>query len=195
MDHAGWVERNIAAHRSLTTKAGKPAKVRRDRQGTARGWTEAPEKLTEFQARVFDILGMVGGGIYNCPISWDDIYWRHGGGLGIPWRHGHFATFDFANLTRLVFLCHEARIRCELSINGRGWLIGFWQRSHFGDTGTRHPNLDEAVAEFRQYLPANHHIIDRRHDLEPCPECRCRVESCGHAGCSRAVPMPLDAAA
>jgi len=151
MDHAGWAADNNAAANQINRnrKSYKPA----------------PEKLTEFQAKVMDILGMVGGGIYNAPINWDKIDWGTGNrrsGMFVPWRDGRMATFDFYPLTSLVFLCHEARIRCEIRAKAVGYFeLSFFQRSHEGGMSERHPNLDEAVAAFRQYLPDGHSILYR----------------------------------
>lgn len=148
MDHAGWMESNNRAANRLYAKR--------------RGWKPLPESLSEFQRKVCDIIGMVGGGIYNAPISHKSINWRYGyEGVSVIWKHG-MATFDFSELTRLVFLCHEARIRCDVSPAGpRMMRISFWQRGHEGSTPERHPNLDEAVADFRRYLPADHRVIYR----------------------------------
>ena len=146
MDHAGWVEKNNAARNRLY----------RNRKS----YVPAPETLTPFQALVMDILGMVCGGIYNAPISWEKVEWNTGGGVFVTVRDHGFATFDFHKLTSLVFLCHEARIRCEISAKTRGYFeLGFWQRSHEGGMGQRHPNLAEAVEAFRNYLPTDHSII------------------------------------
>jgi hypothetical protein len=153
MDHAGWVEGNIAATRRTQKK------TRADNQ---HGWAAAPDKLSDFQAKVMDILGMVGGGIYNAPIAWDRVCWRTQG-LGVPWNSGAgLATVDNMDLTRLVFLCHEARIRCSVRSNGpRGLYLLFHERSAEGGFSERHPNLDEAVAAFSDYLPADHRVLYR----------------------------------
>lgn len=146
MDHGGWVENNNAAGNRMY----------RNRKG----YKPKPESLTPFQGRVMDILGMVCGGIYNAPISWDKVEWNNGGGIFVTLRDDGFSTFDFYKLTALVFLCHEARIRCEISAKARGYFeLGFWQRSHEGGMGRRHPNLDEAMEAFRAYLPPDHSII------------------------------------
>jgi hypothetical protein len=151
MDHAGWVEENNAAANAIyaNRKTHKP-------------W---PEKLTDFQAKVMDICGMVGGGIYNAPINWEKVDWGTSVSwqrMFVPWRDGRMATFDFYSLTWLVMLCHEARIRCEISAKSKGnFELMFSQRTHEGGVGRRHPNIDEAVAALRQYLPANHRIIYR----------------------------------
>jgi hypothetical protein len=161
-DHAEWVQGQI----SYGKEAASKRKPKRDQYGALIGWAAAPDKLSDFQACVFDILGMVGGGIYNCPITWDTLHWKYGNGLSLIWRGG-LATFDGAALTRLVFLCHEARIRCDLDpVGPRILRLSFWQRQNGGGIGERHPNLAEAVAAFREYLPADHRIIYREPILE-----------------------------
>jgi hypothetical protein len=146
MDHAQWVENNNRAFNQIYARR--------------KSHCHAPEQLTTFQAKVMDILGMFAGGIYNAPISWEKVDWECGRGVAVPYRAQHFSTFDFAGLTRLVFLCHEARIRCEICDHARGYfLLMFHERVHEGSMSLRHPNLDEAVAEFREYLPADHRII------------------------------------
>lgn len=149
MDHADWMERNNRAANHLNEK-------RRGRKRPVQ-----PEKLNEFQRRVCDILGMVGGGIYNAPIAVNKIDWNYGcGGVSVIWKHHELATFDFDALMKLVFLCHEARMRCSISPAGPRMLrLSFWQRAAEGRLSERHPNLDEAVAAFRSYLPPDHRII------------------------------------
>ena len=162
MDHADWVQRNIPYGKEKVAKR----KPKRDQYGAAIGWAAAPDKLNDFQARVFNILGMVGGGIYNCPIAWDTLGWSHGNGMSLIWKGG-MATFDGSALTRLVFLCHTARIRCSLEPAGpRIMRLSFWQRESGGGLGSRHPDLDEAVKAFREYLPADHRIIYRASVLD-----------------------------
>ena len=148
MDHAAWMESNNRAANKNNAKR--------------KGWKVQPETLTEFQRKVCDIIGMVGGGIYNAPIAHSTIDWSYGfGGASVVWKHD-MASFDFNELTALVFLCHEARIRCSVCSAGpRQLRISFWQRSHEGDMAKRHPNIDEAVTAFRAYLPADHRIIYR----------------------------------
>lgn len=156
MDHARWVEQNNAAANEIYAKR--------------RAYKPAPEKLSRFQAKVMDILGMVGGGIYNAPIKWEKVIWGSGrwsSGMFVPWRDGRMATFDFYALTHLVLLCHEARIRCEIRAKSAGnFELSFFQRSHEGGMAGRHPSIDEAVAAFRDYLPADHRIIYRGDDAQ-----------------------------
>lgn len=153
MDHAAWAAENNKAANEIYAKR--------------RNYRPAPETLTPFQAKVMDICGMVGGGIYNAPINWDKIDWGVGardgtGRMFVPWRDGRMATFDYFPLTLFVFLCHEARIRGEIRAKSNSHLeLSFHERSHDGGMGVQHPSLDEAVARFRDYLPPDHRIIYR----------------------------------
>lgn len=142
MDHAAWME----SHNVWLRRGGKRPDV--------------PKALNEFQKRVVDILGMVGGGIYNAPIDPSKIDWHYGGsGVSVVWQHHCLATFDFGQLTLFVFLCHEARIRGQIEAAGpKNLRFSFWQRESTGDVARRHPDLDEALAGFRQYLPVGHRI-------------------------------------
>lgn len=145
MDHAEWMQRNNDALRRIAEKKGKKR-------------PDLPVQLSEFQKKVVDIVGMVGGGIYNAPIA-DKIDWTYGGrGVAVIWKR-EMATWDFNQLTMLVFLCHEARIRCQIESAGpRMMRLSFWERKHEGSMPVRHPSLDEAVAAFKKYLPSDHRI-------------------------------------
>lgn len=152
MDHAGWVERNIAASKSREPNA-------REKRAASdnKGWFGAPDQLNTFQYRALGILGIVGNGIYNAPISWDGVHWTPRM-IAVNWRNS-LGTFDFTSLTRFVFLCHEARIRGEISPKGfRHVEIMLSQRTHGGAMHARHPNLDEAVTAFRAEFSRSHSI-------------------------------------
>lgn len=147
MDHAEWAEKNNAALNRVRAKR--------------KAWRPLPEKLDEFQARVMDILGIVFGGIYNAPISWVGVDWHYGGtGVSVVLTGTRcMATWDFSELTRFVFLCHEARIRGQIEPGGfKSFRLSFWRRTTEGRISQRHPNLDEAVADFRSWLPPDHRI-------------------------------------
>jgi hypothetical protein len=146
MDHADWMQKQIDATRANAQRRGKiPMGL--------------PEQLSDFQKKAVDIVGMVGGGIYNAPIA-DKIDWHYGHtGVAFIWKR-EMSTWDFDQLTILVFLCHEARIRCQIESAGPSMMrLAFWPRTHKGDVARRHPSLDEAVTAFRAYLPADHRII------------------------------------
>ena len=125
------------------------------------------KKLTEFQLRVFDILGIAYRGISYCnaPISWktvfivDDCNFKT---VQVSVRGDELCTFDDDTLTNLVFLCHEARIRLSVSPCGPKYFrLAFFPRKEAGGISSRHPSLDEAVAAFHASLPADHRIIYR----------------------------------
>lgn len=149
MDHAAWVESNNAAGNHIYAHR--------------RNYVPVPEKLSDFQAKVADIVGMVFGGVYNAPINWSKVEWKYGGGVSFVLDgRRELSTFDFGYLTKFVFLCHAARIRGSIEPGGLHSLrLSFFPRSHDGETHGRHPNLDEAIEAFREYLPADHRIIYR----------------------------------
>lgn len=159
-DHAGWAEANGAAAKSMG------AKPRRNRDGNAVGWGAMPDKLSPFQARVMNILGLSLGGIYNAPIAWDRVMWGAPGArfqhMHVPLSYGHLSTFDSRDLTLLVLACHNARIRMSISPYGmRGLMLSFSQRDRAGTTMDGHPDIAEAVAAFDADLGPEHPITYR----------------------------------
>jgi hypothetical protein len=155
MDHAAWVQSKLEASKRRLTKSDE-----RKAREHSQGWAAAPEKLTDFQKRAFTILGIVGGGIYNAPIGWDSVYWRPNA-IGVSWFKT-FATYDFNDLTRFVFLCHEARIRGEISPLGPRLLrVMLHERKAEGGIGRSHPSLDEVIAAWREEFPADHSLVYR----------------------------------
>ena len=165
MDHAEWVERNNAAGKRLSVKR----KQTTDRYGNKIGYSGAPDTLSPFQRRAMDVLGIVGRGIYNAPIAWKSVDWNSGGGMSVVWN-GSLATWDFSNLTLLVFLCHEGRIRCQIESAGPGRLrLSLHPRHRHGGMVRNHPDLQKAVDDFRKYFPADHRIAGWN-DAFPGPE-------------------------
>lgn len=155
MDHAQWVQRCIAA-----SKSQKMLTIDRRRLAESRGWHAAPDELNQFQRRAFDILGIVGGGIYNAPIAWSGVVWAPRQ-IIVPWRHG-MGTWDFMALTRFVFLCHDARIRGYIEPSSPGYLkVWLSERVAEGPISQRHPSLEEAVAAWRAEVPLDHPIAYR----------------------------------
>lgn len=153
-DHAGWVENHNASMNSIYSKRKR--------------YKPAPEKLSDFQTKVINILGIVGKGIYNAPIGWESIDWDMSGdgkGMSVVWKYG-LATFDYADLTMLVFLCHEARIRLSIEPAMRNLRLTFFQRQDDGSLWQRHPNLSQAVDGFRQWFPEYHLINYRKESAE-----------------------------
>ncbi|MFW7268800.1 hypothetical protein ACMAUO_12625 [Gluconacetobacter sp. Hr-1-5] len=146
MDHAAWVESNIAAAKSMLT--------RKPRKDCRKGWAGAPDKLNPFQATCMQILGIAGDGIYNAPISWETIEWGGDQWLVVAWRH-ELATFDSAALTKLVFLAHECCIRVSISARTfRHVEIMFHRREREGGTSSRHPDMAGMIETMQRYIHA-----------------------------------------
>lgn len=156
MDHVGWVEHNIAAH-----KRRKPLALDRRRAAEGIGWFAAPDKLNPFQRQVITILGIVGRGIYNAPINWATFEWRHADIINLTWRH-EMATFDGSELTDLVMLCHEARIRAGISPAGRYLRLGFHPRDAGRGTARSHPDLVERIGWFANRFGDDHPVMYRQ---------------------------------
>lgn len=155
MDHARWVQSNNAAAKSFA-----PTAAERRAATDHKGPFAAPDVLTDFQCRAFNILGIVGNGIYNAPIAWSGVWWGARQVI-VPWRHG-MGTWDFMELTRFVFLCHDARIRGYLEPSSPGFMkVCLSERAAEGDMARRHPNLEEAVAAWRAEVPKDHAIAYR----------------------------------
>jgi hypothetical protein len=153
MNHGAWVQRQIDA-----TRQRPPNPTQRRAASRNLGWHGAPEVLTAFHHRAFAILGVVGGGIYNAPISWDSVEWGPGF-LCVPWRN-ELSTRDFKSLTDLVFLAHDAGIRVSITPNMRALLLIFHQRQRptEGSSVKGHPTLDAAVEAHRARFPADHPV-------------------------------------
>ena len=156
MDHAGWVQSNLPHHK----KAVRNQKPSCDSFGYAKGWHGAPDKLSNFHARVFDILGMTFGGIYNAPIEWESVRWSHPRMLVLNWRNS-MSTWDFSELTTAVLLAHDAAIRLSISPKMR-WLEIMMHEREPHVEGMRlslgHPTLEQAVARHRARFPSHHHV-------------------------------------
>jgi len=78
--------------------------------------------------------------------------------FGMGWKvnaHASLATFDFDDLTRLVLLCHDRCIRTEIIQGGPGRVgIAIWRRQgREGDSTSRHPTIEQAIAKWREKHP------------------------------------------
>lgn len=154
MDHAGWVERNIAA-----VKSGRMSPTDRRRLADHRGWWAAPDKLNPFQCRVMTILGVVGNGIYNAPIEWESVSWAPRS-IFVNWN-GNLSTVDFRGLTDAVLLAHDAGVRMSIAPHMRWLHLGFHERERQIDgmhMSQGHPSLEQSVERHRKRFPSGHHI-------------------------------------
>lgn len=157
MDHADWAERNIAAHKSML--------ARKPRKDCRKGFSGAPDRLSPFQRTCMHILGIVGNGIYNAPISWETIEWGGDRWLRVSWR-SELSTFDGAELSKLVFLAHECRIRVSIgAANFRNVEIILHRRQAEGGIAERHPDMTQMMETMRRYIPADSPIFCARDEM------------------------------
>jgi len=62
-----------------------------------------------------------------------------------------FATFDFDELTRLVFLAHDQCIRAEIASAGMHLAVRLFARhTREGSTSSRHPTLPEVAMRWTE---------------------------------------------
>lgn len=60
------------------------------------------------------------------------------------------ASFDFAEMTRMVVAAHEAAVRVEIGVGGfRELELFLYARQRQGGMSERHPDLDTAVGQIR----------------------------------------------
>ena len=64
--------------------------------------------------RVANVLGYVGGGLYNCPIDINKINWENQIYIDVPWKE-ELTNWDDSNLSRLWVLCHRNMLRVGIS--------------------------------------------------------------------------------
>ncbi len=101
-------------------------------------------QMSDFGRRVANLLGEVFFGIYHLNhtelyrADWSNEKWIE---ISVGWKP--LATYDFNELTRLVFLAHEMQIRVELDASTHKYM-----RYRFHDS-PKHPSLEKAVALFR----------------------------------------------
>jgi hypothetical protein len=154
MDHADWVERQIAA-----SKRGKASAADQRRAKEGKGWLAAPDKLNPFQRRAMTILGVVGGGIYNARIQWDTLRWANRC-IILGWD-GRLSTFDYRGLTDAVLMAHDAAIRFEVRPKMRSLELILHERQPQREGMSMfegHPTLEQAVERHRTRFPISHHL-------------------------------------
>lgn len=116
MDHADWVHRN--------TK----------------------QEMSPLGKTVANIIGYVGGGIYNCPVNINKTDWTDDRYIKVIWR-AYMSNWDFSELSKLWILCHRKMIRVTISpCNQRYLKLEFWQRkTRTGSMSKRLPDCEEMI--------------------------------------------------
>lgn len=108
--------------------------------------------LSDLGRDVADLLGELYWGIYHLePGALSRADWSATENIFLVISHrADWSTFDFDNLTRLVFLAHHMAIRVELEpVAPKCMRVRFSRRQRSGATSERHPDLEEAIDTFR----------------------------------------------
>jgi hypothetical protein len=75
----------------------------------------------------------------------------YGDGWVVNHDRGGIATYDYDQLTRLVFMAHERCVRVEVSPSSpRHLKIAIWKREREGTFSVRHPDLQTAIEKFNK---------------------------------------------
>lgn len=112
-------------------------------------------KLSRLGRDVADFLGELYYGIYHLdPKALSKAEWNadHTMSVVIGWR-ADWSTYDFDYLTRLVFLAHHMCLRVELKpVAPNHMRVYFSRRQRGGRFHERHPDLEDAVNDFRRSI-------------------------------------------
>lgn len=108
---------------------------------------ETNEKLTLEEATAF--FSEFYYGEHHIPNYKPKLYGSSG--YSVIHDRGDLATYDFNQLTRLVFMAHEKCIRVELTgYSSRKIRIAIWKRNGTeGNMSRIHPTIEDALAKFR----------------------------------------------
>lgn len=109
-------------------------------------------KMSQLGKDAADLLGELFYGIYHldtkalAKVEWNNAHW-----IEFSLGHKNLATFDFDELTRLVFLAHHLSIRISIEASTHNYLkLTFHRRERIGGMSVRHPFLDDAVRSFKE---------------------------------------------
>ena len=102
---------------------------------------------------------------WQCALFWAEIMrgFHHvrgefkpmGQGICVSEPPSWFSTYDFNNMTRIVFLAHDRMVRVELGSSGPG-LIKFIlhkRKKREGQMHERHPSIEDALSDWRKINP------------------------------------------
>jgi hypothetical protein len=119
------------------------------------GWliaAKGEKAVSELGKDVADLLGELFFGIYHIQPEVMRADFSNPTWIEVL-VHKSLATFDFNELTRLVFLAHHMAIRVDVSAARNGILrLMFHRRERDGGISKRHPTLDEAVCSFKNHV-------------------------------------------
>lgn len=105
------------------------------------------EKIHLTKEEATDFFSEFYGGEHHIPGYKVDQF---GFGFCVIHDRGDLATFDFTQLTKLVFMAHDKCIRVSLEGTGKGKMrIAIWKRQgRDGGISERHPTIEQAIESF-----------------------------------------------
>lgn len=110
--------------------------------------------VSDAGARCADLVETWVGGLHHYPEGQRALRKTDWSGDHVTFlMYGSVATFDFDQLTRLVFLAHDHAIRVEVQPAMRYLRILLHPRVREGTWDTRHPTLEATVAKWREHHP------------------------------------------
>jgi len=104
---------------------------------------------TEAQLRCLRVAGIWLDGLHHMP---DTVRMCTAHGIELVFHRGKtFSTFDFNDLTRLVFVAHDQCVRAEIGARGMHTAVMLHARdTRKGPMHARHPMIEQALAEWRR---------------------------------------------
>lgn len=116
-------------------------------------WTDKPPSQVGIQ--VAELLSTWHGLHHFDSREMERVEWSNPRFIQVRWA-GSLSTFDFNELTRLVFLAHDRCIRVEIKPGSNRFLTLLFhpRKSRDGGMTERHPNLEQAVELWRVRNPS-----------------------------------------
>jgi len=107
----------------------------------ARGFTPSP-----LGREVANVLGLVGSGLYNCPVRFESTDWSDPRCIEVNWG-GELANWDFPGLSILWAECHRRLLRVNIAPGSpRTLKLVFHQReTREGPSPVRMPSAREML--------------------------------------------------
>ena len=110
--------------------------------------TQIEQSCSELGREVANILGYVGGGLYNAPICIDKIEWGNKHCIEVVWS-SDMSNWDFTDLTKLWVECARRMVRVSIEgcAPGRLKIIFHKRNQRTGETWKSLPDVEELVAQ------------------------------------------------
>ncbi len=124
------------------------------------------DRLSPLGTQVAQVLGVVGGGIYNAPINVDRVNWTDNLYIRVYWRGG-MHSWDLPHLTLLLAECSRRLLRVEINpCNPQGLELVFHQRK------TRTGHTYERLPEIREILDIVDGWYERQQNVDAMDDVR-----------------------